>query len=116
MFKTSVRPRLTRPVPLFIETETGREDHTFRATFEVADMQLSAVGPMGTEEGQQTLLRASIKDLSDIQGDDGSETPFTQDLLSSLLTRIECRAALLRAYFDAVQEVAAMAGAVPVAK
>ncbi len=113
MFNISAKPRLARRVPLSIETENGREDHSFLATFEIADLSKSSIERMQDDATQVAFLCEVIKDLGDIAGEDGALVPFSPDLLSLVISRVDCRIALIRAYFAAMQEVAKDTGGRP---
>lgn len=104
MFRVNQLPRVTVPVPLFVEVDGERQDHSFTATFDIIDPE--ALGIDITEvSGDRELLERVIVDLGDIAGDDGKSLPFTSDLKRQVLARIDARAALLKAFFGEVPKL-----------
>lgn len=106
MFKIATRPRLTRPVPLFVEVDGKKEDNSFIATFQIIEVDLSLPERLNDEAGQQGFLREIVVDLRDIEGPDGKAIPFGPDLLGAVINRFDARGALIKAYFEATREAA----------
>lgn len=104
MFRVNQLPRVTVPVPLFVEVDGERQDHSFTATFDIIDPE--ALGIDITEgSGDRELLERVIVDLGDIAGDDGKPLPFTPELKRQVLGRLDARAALLKAFFGEVPKL-----------
>jgi hypothetical protein len=103
MFKIARLPRLKRPVPLFVEVDGVKEDHSFSAVFQIIEIDRAN---MEDEESQKRFLNEVVVGLDDIADEDGEIVPFSRTLLDGVIARYDSRAALIKAYFSAALETA----------
>lgn len=70
----------------------------FRAEFVILpDEELASVGGPGIE-GEKAVMRAVVRRLFDVVGEDGQEIPHSAALLDDVIGFADLRIALLRAY------------------
>lgn len=103
MFKISTYPRVVQRVPLTIEVDGERQDHSFTATFQVQPMSATE---LGDEDSQLSFLRAAVVDLADLVDAAEQPVPFSPQLVEQLADRPEVRTALIKAYFEATKKAA----------
>lgn len=105
MFNIATLPRITRKVPLSIETDGKSEDHSFTATFQILAIDESTPERLADDLAQRTFLDKAIVGLDDIE-DNGKPAPFSPALKAAVLNRFDARGALIKTYFEAVKELA----------
>ena len=104
MFNVNTFPRVTVPVPLFVEVDGERQDHSFSATFELIDPESEGID-VAVGRGDRDLLERVVVGLQDVAGDDGKGLPFTPELKARVIARMDARAALLRAFYGEVPKL-----------
>lgn len=107
MFNIAKLPRVTRPIPLTIEVDGQLEEHPFTATFQIIEVDQSTPEKISDEAGQRAFLQQVVVDLGDVADEHGAPIAFSPELKAAVINRFDCRMALTRAYFDAVQKLAA---------
>jgi hypothetical protein len=106
MFKINHKPRFVRTVTVQVpDGETYRAE-TFSATFEMQDADAGAESEMDGDLKQRAFLERAIVDLGDIADNDDQPIPFTPELRTAVIRRIDCRAPLIRAYFEGLSQAA----------
>ena len=104
MFNINTLPRVTVPVPLFVQVDGERQDHSFSATFELIDPEAEGIDvTVGT--GDRELLDRVVVGLGDIADNKGDVLRFSDELKRRVLARMDARAALLRAFYGEVPKL-----------
>ena len=104
MFNISSLPRHTVTVPFVIERDGVKEEHPFTATFEMIDPESEGIDPT-VDKGDRELLDRVLVGLGDIMDEKGKELPFSDELKSQVIGRIDVRAALLRAFYAEIPKL-----------
>jgi hypothetical protein len=104
MFNINTLPRVTVPVPLFVEVDGKRQNHSFSATFEMIDPEAEGINP-AEGRGDRDLLERVVVGLGDIADNEGNVLPFSDELKHQVLARLDARAALVRAFYGEVPKL-----------
>lgn len=100
MFKVTTAPKFTHPVTVFVPTDGGHVEQSFKATFLVEDVE--KLSDIQDEGGQKAVLQRVVTHMDELVGDDDQAVPYSDALRDQLIGLPYVRIALFRTYLDAV--------------
>jgi len=103
MFKIDPDPKFWAEVKV---RAPGGGDASFKARFRVRNIDDFNGFDTDSPEATGRFLGETIVDLDDIEGEDGRAAAFSTELLRRLIGMPHVRAALYRAYVNAIAEAA----------
>lgn len=105
MFKVTSVPKFTHPVKVFVPSDGGHVEQTFKATFIVEDVE--KLSEIQDEGGQKAVLQRVVCHMDDLEGDDGQPVPYSDQIRDQLIGLPFVRFALFLTYVEAVTKAKA---------
>lgn len=90
------------PTRAFVGTCRTSDGQKFEVHFNALSDEQVKSHALGTPEGEATFLKAVVRDIPDIQNQDGEQIPFTDEFFDQMLGFAYIRGALLDGYHNAV--------------
>lgn len=101
MFVVTDKPTFWRTVKVFVPVDGAHREDTFRAKFNVLEIDQIEAFDLSSTEGNTAFLCAAVEELDDIVGGDKQKLPYTDELRDAVFQLPYARVALVREYFEA---------------
>lgn len=102
MFTIVDQPIFRHPVTLRVPVDGGYRDETLTVTYRVLPVDEAEKFDLGAAKSATSFLRAVVSRIDDLTDANGNPVAYSDDLRERVIKLPYARAAIARAYFEAV--------------